>query len=385
MEKSFVTKLRFFMFLTSASSACFGPFLPVYYSSRKLTFAEMGIAFAINSIIGVAIQPLWGYISDKYLNKKKTLLIALIFNMIAVLAFTKAGSFGVILALLIVNGTFMCGIGPITDAYVFDVVDEKEGLSYSSFRFMSSAAWGVTNLILGFFIRAYGIDESFIIYDILAAGALIILFNMKYEGKKALKKVEIHDVKKVLKNGKLILFFLTIFLMNAAFIGGVNYMNELIKFTHGDVAKLGTVWFVTCTFEVASFIIASKLIRKIGMMKVYSISILVYGSKFILDFVFKNADYIIAVQVMEGIAFTLFITSSLEYLNFRTETKIRATAMSIYAAAGGLGAFSASLVGGFLLNMINPSQLYLLFGLLCFISFVGAVMLEPRRVLKEGL
>jgi MFS family permease len=82
---------------------------------------------------------------------------------------------------------------------------------------------------------------------------------------------------------------------------------------------------------------------------------------------------IIAVQVFEGIAFTLFITSTLEYLNNKTDGKVRATAMSIYAAAGGLGAFSSSLVGGMLLNCISPSQLYLTFGVLCFVSLLFAL------------
>jgi MFS family permease len=379
MEKGFVLKLRLFMFLTAASSACFGPFLAVYFDSRDLTFTQIGIAFAINAVIGVMIQPLWGYLSDKHLNKKKTLILALIFNMLAILLFMKAGSFGVILALLIINGIFLCAVGPITDAYVFDAIEENKKLSYSGFRFMSSAAWGVTNLILGYFIRNYGIDSTFIIYDILASFALILLFTMKFEGKQSIKKSESFDVSLILKDKKLILLFITVFLMNAAFIGGVNYMNELINFTKGDVAKLGTVWFVTCIFEVSAFFYANKLIRRFGIINVYIAAIFVYGFKFLVDYLLKDANIIIAFQVLEGVAFTLFITSSLEYLNQKTEAKVRATAMSIYAAAGGFGAFSASLLGGMFLNWVNPSQLYGVFGLVCFVAMFFAMLLIPKK------
>jgi predicted MFS family arabinose efflux permease len=204
---------------------------------------------------------------------------------------------------------------------------------------------------------------------------------MKYEGKKSLSRIEFGDVKVILGNPCLIVFFLTIFLMNAAFIGGVNYMNELVKFTHGDVSKLGMVWFVTCSFEVITFLFAFKIIKRLGELKTYWISILIYGSKFVLDFIFKNANFIIAIQVFEGIAFTLFITSTLEFLNKRTDAKVRATAMSVYAAAGGLGAFTSSLIGGILLNYINPAQLYIIFGILCFASFLFALGLSSRRVL----
>jgi MFS family permease len=382
VEKRLVLKLQLFMFVMSAGSACFGPFLPVYFNTRNLTYTQIGIAFAVSAIIGVVFQPVWGYISDRYLNKKKTLLVTILVNMIVIIFFMTANSFGVIISLIVLNNMFMCSIGPVTDAFVFDVIEESKGLSYSNFRFMSSAAWGLTNLILGFVIKARGVDFAFIIYEVLALLGMILLMRMRFEGKQSINKIELRDIKVILGNPRLLIFFLTIFLMNAAFIGGVNYMNELVKFTHGDVSKLGMVWFVTCSFEVITFYFAFKFIKKYGELKTYWISIFIYGSKFILDFIFKNANLIIAVQVFEGIAFTLFITSTLEYLNSKTDGKVRATAMSIYAAAGGLGAFSSSLIGGMLLNSISPSQLYLILGVLCFASLLFALGLDSGKALS---
>lgn len=376
MDRGLILKLQFFMFVISASNACFSPFLPVYFNSRNLNFTEIGIAFSVSAIIGVVFQPIWGYISDKYLNKKNTLFVTIIANIIVIIFFIKVRNFSSIIFLIILNNIFMCGIGPITDAYTFDVIEEREGLSYSNFRFMSSAAWAITNLVLGYVIRARGVDCAFIIYAILSLIGLILLTSMKYAGKKSLRKIELKDVGHILKDNRMKIFFITVFLMNAAFIAGVNYMNELIKFTKGDVSKLGMVWFVTCTFEVTTFFFAVKLIKKLGVINVYLISIAVYGLKFIIDYILKNTDYIITFQALEGIAFTLFITSSLEYLNDRTEAQVRATAMSIYAAFGGFGAFSSSLIGGILLNSINPSKLYGIFGITCFVCLLFGMILK---------
>jgi MFS family permease len=367
------------MFLTSAASACYNPFLPVYFNDRKFSFNQMGIAFAISAIIGVAAQPVWGYISDKYLNKRKSIIIALVINMIIILSFIAAKSFGMIIVLIVINMIFMSGIAPPTDAYIYDIVEERGDINYSNIRFMASAAWGLSNLILGYFIRRYGINYTFILYDIAASAGLFVILGMKYEGKKSHNKIEVKDIKVLFKDAGLMLFFLTVFLMNAALIGGVNYMNELVRFNNGDVSKLGMVWFVTCTFEVLTFYVAVKLIKRYGILKIYFISILIYGFKFIIDFVLKNANYIIAFQALEGIAFTLFLTSSLEYLNRNTDANIRATAMSLYAAVGGFGAFTTSLLGGMLLNVINPSRLYGFFGILCFVSFVCATGLRNKR------
>lgn len=378
MEKGIVLRLQLFIFTLSASNACFSPFLPVYFSSRNLTYSEIGAAFAISAIIGVLFQPLWGYISDKHLNKRRTLFVTMLINMVIILFFMKAVHFQLIISLIIINNIFMCGIGPIMDAYTFDVIEEREGLNYSKFRVMASAGYAVTNLILGYIIKAFGINISFVIYEVLALGGFLLLLTMKYEGKRSLRKIEIKDIGVILSGYKQKAFFITVFLMNAALIGGVNYMNELINFTKGDVSKLGLVWFVTCVFEVITFFVAVKLMKKYGIVQIYMMSLFIYGSKFILDYLVSNANFIIAIQVFEGIAFTLFITSSLEYLNENTDAEVRATAMSIYAAFGGFGAFSSSLLGGAMLYRINPSELYGIFGILSFLSLLCSMFLKVK-------
>jgi MFS transporter, PPP family, 3-phenylpropionic acid transporter len=265
------------------------------------------------------------------------------------------------------------------------VIEESEGLNYSKFRIMASAAYALTNLILGYVIKFYGINISFVIYEVIIFLALSFVLTMKYEGKKSLQKIELKDVGIILRGKGLRILFFTVFLMNAAFIGGVNFMNELILFTKGDVAKLGMNWFVTCIFEVGTFFAVVKLMKKFGVVSVYLFSTVIYGVKFLLNFIIRDANLIIIMQFLEGIAFTLFITSSMEYLNRNTESKVRATAMSIYAAAGGLGAFSASLFGGMLLNQINPSELYGIFGLLCFAAFIFGLALRPKGAKLQGI
>jgi PPP family 3-phenylpropionic acid transporter len=304
--------------------------------------------------------------------------------MIIISFFIKASSFSAVITLIIFNNMFMSGIAPIIDAYTFDVIEERQCISYSNFRFMASAAWGITNLILGYVIKEYGINSSIILYEILAASGLLLLYRMKYAGRQSHQKVEFRDIKLIFKNKKLMLFFFTIFLMNSAFVGGVNYMNELVKYAGGDVSKLGIVWFVTCTFEVLTFFVTVRLISKFGVVNIYIFSIIVYGSKFILDFIVRNATFIIAIQVLEGVAFTLFIASTLEYLSIKTDAKVRATAMSTYAASGGLGAFSSSLAGGILLNKINPSQLYGILGVLCFAALIFVVVMEKTNNAYDG-
>lgn len=376
MKSNFTLKLQLFTFIIFAGNACFFPFQAVYFSDRKLSYTEIGIAFAIGALTSMLIQPVWGYLSDKYINKRKTLFITITASLLLIPLFIKADGFTLVLLLNIMTNAFLCGIYPLLDAYTFDYIGNNRQLSYSHFRFAASAGYAVANLILGYIVNSYGINYAFMIYEFLAVAGLVLLFSMKFEGMRNVEKIQVGEVAGILKEPRLLVFFATTFLMNAAFIGGVNYMNELIRYTGGDVSNLGMVWFTTCTFEVITFTFANKLMNRFGVINVYRLSMLLFGCKLVLDFVLNKAVLIVAAQALEGVSFTLFIASSMEYLNTNARPQLRASMMSINAAFGGLGTFTASLLGGMLLNIVNASQLYGILSLVCFLSLTISLIFK---------
>lgn len=382
-ERGHMLRLQLVYLFLYMGNACFNPFLPIYFHSRNLTYTEIGIVFAVNSIIAVFFQPIWGYLTDKYLNKRKTIIISLCINIIVMIFFVKAQSFSIIMLLFIVNTMFVCAAFPILDAFTYDYVDEHKGLQYSNFRFMASFGYAISNLALGYIIKSNGIDFAITLYEILTLVGLLLLISFKFKARKSEQKISFSDIKLILLNRKLQIFFISIFLMNAALMAGMNYMSELITHTGGDVSNLGMGWFITCTLEVITFYFASKLIRKFGAINVYCIAIILYGTKLGIDFLCTNYVYILGIQVIEGVAFTLYLTSSLEYLNKNTPSEIRASAMTIYAAIGGLGTFTASLLAGIMLNKINASQLFGIFSIVTFVSLGFAIIIRERNVVYD--
>jgi MFS transporter, PPP family, 3-phenylpropionic acid transporter len=382
-DRKHMLRLQLVFLFLYMGDACFSPFLPDYFHRRNLTFTEIGIEFAVNSMIGVLFRPIWGYLTDRFLNKRKTMVISLCSNILVMIFFVKAQSFSFVMLLFIINTMFVCAAFPILDAFTYDYVDEHKELHYSNFRFMASFGYAIANLALGYVIKNKGIDFAIILYEILTIVGLLFFYSFKFEGRKSKEKISFSDIKLLLLNRKLQIFFITIFLMNAALMAGMNYMNELITHTGGDVSNLGMVWFITCIFEVVTFYFASKLIKKFGTINVFCIAIILYGTKLGVDFLCTSYVYIIAIQVIEGIAFTLYLTSSLEYLNKNTSPEIRASAMTIYAAVGGLGTFTASLFAGIMLNKINASQLYGIFSIITFVSLGFAIIIRERNMIND--
>ena len=381
LERRLAVKLQMMILLVYASNACFFAFQPVYFSDRRLSFTQIGIAFAVGSLVSIVALPIWGYLSDRVLNKKKTLLATILPSILLVLMFITLDNFFGIILLVAINGLFIYGIYPIIDAYTFDVIELNQKMGFAHFRVMASIGYGLANLALGFAIKFLGINVSFIAYALLSGLCLLLLLTTKFEGKKHFTKVDFKMLGQSLRSVHIVVLLITVFLMNAAFMGGVNYMNELIKFTGGDVSNLGMAWFITCMVEVGTFYFTNKLIRRIGVVNVYIISTFIYAIKFALDFFLKTPELILSVQVLEGIAFTLFITSSLIYLNENTRPEARASMMSICGAFGGFGCLTAGLFGGILLNVVNPSQLYGIFALVCLTATLLAFLLRRKASL----
>lgn len=379
MEGKFTYKLLLLIFILYAANACYYPFQPVYFNSRELTFTQIGIAFAVSALVGMLFQPFWGYISDKYLNKRKTLLILVSISLPVMAFFILADSFPAVIALIIANNMFLCGVYPVLDAYIFDVIETRPDLSYPHFRFMASAAFAVTNLAMGYLIKQLGTDVIFIFYEALSLAGLFLLFHMKFDGTRSTTRIQLVDLGKTLGNAELVVFFLSVFLVTTCYGIGGSYMNELLKFGHGDVSNLGMVWFVTCVFEVMTFSIVGRLIKKLGVLPIYSISIVLLFLKLCLNFLFTEPFLIISLQALEGISYTLFITASLEFLNGKVGQELRSSAMSLFGAMAGLGNFTAGLSGGMLLNHVNPPQLFGILAVVCLMAFLVSRFIRSKK------
>lgn len=368
MKKQEIIKLQIIVFLIYSGYACIGSYPAVFYSERNLSYSQMGLAFAVGSLVGTIFQPLWGYISDRYLNKKFTLVITLGFSAFFAFQMIFAFNFLSIILLVMASYVFIPSISPLSDAYILDAVETNKTLNYSKFKFFGSFGFAISNLSVGFIVKELGTNYIYITFALVLFTAMMLALTMRDFRPKSEVKINLTDIKLIFADKNLNLFFISLFLMSFTVIGSVSFMNELMKYMGGDVTNLGTMWFFTCVIEMGVYFVINRLIRKLGVLNVFYISTIVFALKCFLFIVYRNPYYLMTVQLLEGIGFTLYIVSSVEYVNSRVLPSLRSTAMSIYGLCGGLGVFVSGLIGGFLLNFLNAAQLFLVFGGICIMA-----------------
>ena len=376
-ERSLNARLNILYFVFYAALAGYYPFLTVYMVERGLNYTEIGIAYAATALISVVVQPVWGYFTDKYSTKKKILLVTMLISSIIINSFVFIRGFGMVISAMIILIIFQSPMGSILDAYTYEIIEVHKGIQFGRIRLMGSAGYAVFSLLIGMLIKATNINSSFYIYFIMLITGIFVINSIKFKGKSRSQKLNISDLRELLKNKSFILFLFSICLMGTALGVNGSYISVLIEKTGGNVANLGMLWFMLAISELPAFFFGGKLLKKYSELDVFIFAIMVYMARFFLGGSCTNYKQVMLLQLLQGISFPLYLMASLQYLNKIVPSKMRTSSMTLYAAfGGGLGGFIGNIIGGKLLDMIS---VFLLFK---FLSIIMVVALLVVLILK---
>ena len=366
--------LYFALFGTMAS---YYPFLPLYLESRNLSYTQIGIVFALNSLVGIIAQPIWGYITDKRLTKKKTLFIASIFCAVLIFNFLAAHSFLYIIASIVMLMIFQSITSPMTDAYSYEVMEQTNAFSFGQVRLMGSIGFALVSVALGKVIQLTDLRASFLLFSLLFIINAYLVYGIKYGGKANIKRPSIKDVLDTIKQFKFMVFVFSVLLANIALGANSSYISVLVKETGGSVAILGFVWFVIAICEIPAFFFGSHLQKRFGELNIYLWAIGLYVLRFFLCSIEQSYLSIIAIQ---SVTFPLYLLGAMQYLYKIIPEHIKASGITILSSLGfGLGGFIGNLGGGMLLESYGVYFLYRVLSVFCVLSLLVGIYLKSQE------
>lgn len=370
-------KLYLLYLIVFGSLACFSPFLTPYFLDRGLSYSQIGILFAIYSLVGVFAQPFWGIITDKYASKKTTLIITMTISGILAVGFIVSNGFYSILITIAAFMFFQSSIISVCDANTYDLIDVYRDIQYGRTRLMGSIGYALTALILGIVIKFTNINVPFLVYSIFIIIGLVMLNNIKVKNRRTGSSINISDIVSIVKNKRFILISISALLANAAFGSNGSYVAVLVQETGGDIANIGMLWFIVAMSELPGLFFESRIIKKYGVINIYIVGIALYILRFFVNSLCTSYQAVLVVQLLQGITFPLYLISTLQYVISIVPPETRTTALTVFAAiTGGIGGFIGNIGGGFLLQKIGVFQLYRVFAVLCGLSLLIGLLLK---------
>jgi MFS family permease len=378
--------LIFLYFLGYGSLACYFPFLAVYFQSRGLSYIQSGFAFSLSSLVSIGAQPLWGYVTDKYLNKRLVILINMLACSVIIFLYVFAYGFIPVMLSVFLLIFFQSSVMSIADALCYEISGKVPQVTYGQIRLVGSVGFAVLSLVLGALIERFGININFYIYSALFILAAVFLFDIRFKGEANIVRPSGKDILEVLKNYKFIVFVFSIMLLNIATGAHSSYVPTLIEATGGDVGKLGFVWFAQAMSEIPIFYFGSRLVSKYSELNLYIAALVLYIIRLFLSSISPNYYFAIAVQLMQGVTFPLYMVSAMHYVNVVVPEKVRASGITLLSALGfGLGSLIGNFGGGFVLQYSNPFFLYKLLTIICALALAVALILKAKtKAVIEG-
>ncbi|QCX34493.1 MFS transporter [Caloramator sp. E03] len=376
-------KLKFLYIFVCAAIACFMPFLTFHFQQKGFSYTQIGIALAVYSIVGVIVQPIWGFITDKYLNKRISLIITMLLSSLTIYIFIFAKGFYFILISMILVLIFQSSVMPLSDAYTYEIIGQHKQIQYGKIRLMGSIGYGVTALCIGQAVKVIGINSAFILFSIVMLLGAAMAFSIKFKGKNIQEKINASDIANLIKDKKLLIFYIMVIIVNISLGCNNTYITILIQKTGGDVSKLGLLWFVMAISETPILFFGNRLLKKFNDLNLFILAIIFFALRYFLDSISPSYIFVIAVQIMHALTFPLFLLAALNYLNRKTNPKMKTTATTVYFASSGIGAFVGNIVGGMLLEHITVFTLFKIISIFSVLCLALGVKLKKINLFED--
>jgi MFS transporter, PPP family, 3-phenylpropionic acid transporter len=376
-------KLSFLYAAIFGGIACFNPFLTVYFQQKGLSYTQIGISYAVLSITAVITQPIWGFVTDKYSNKRTTLIIITLASSILIYNLVFAKSFYyIMLGILLITVVQSSNI-PIGDAYTYEIMDTHKNIQYGRVRLVGSIGFAMVTLLLGQIIKNKGINSAYYLYSIIMLLEAILLFNIKFKDKGTKKKISLYDGTALLKDIRFSVFLLSVVIINISLGANGSYIAVLMQKTGGDVSKLGLLWCILALSELPILFFGNKILNKFGELNIYFLGIMLYGLRYFVCSVSTSYVPVLIIQTMQGLTYIFYMISAFQYINNIVPAKMRTTAMTLYSAVCGVGGLIGNMGGGVLLEHISIFMLYKIISLICIADLAVVLILKKLNSVKN--
>jgi len=302
------------------------------------------IAMTAMSIIVMLVQPIYGYICDKYLSDKKlsVLLLALAVICYLLLPFSLAsGNKPIVLINMIgitITGTQVCGL---LDAWIVGLKQEFQSVNYGLMRGTGSLAYALSAQVAGTVTVAFGhnarlwLGGGFFIIAVFVALSFRSARRIRQAGgdENKIHQLGGREAFKLIFSSKqyCLLLGVSFFLLLNNF-AMTTLLQLLIRDFGGTTAQIGTASAVMAASEAPLMFLMAFIMKKAGFKKMLVFCSAAYAIRMFITASVGTVNGLICVQLLQGLTYAVLVPVSMNYLSQILDERVRSTAVTTYNA-----------------------------------------------------
>jgi len=326
-------------------------------------------AMTAMSIIVMLVQPICGYISDKYLSDKKlsVLLLALAVVCYLLLPFSLASESKPIVLInmigITISGTQVNGL---LDAWIVGLKQEFHSINYGLIRGTGSLAYALSAQIAGALTTAFGhnarlwLGAGFFIIAVFVASSFRSARRIGQTGdaEKTIRQLGGREAFKLIFSSKQYCLLLGVsFSLLLSCTAMTTLIQLLIRDFGGTTAQIGTATAVMAASEVPLMFMMAFIMKKVSFKKLLLFCSAVYAFRMFITASVGTVNGLIYVQLLQGFTYAVLVPVSMNYFSQILDERVRSTAITTYTAiTTSLTGILGNLITSALLSTGFPAQ-----------------------------
>jgi len=384
--------MRWLRALYMSNGLAFGSlygFIPVLLQSKGFDPALIGVTTSLGSMAYTMALPAWGHVGDIVSGPRRTLQMACI--PAAVFALGLSAPFPV-WAIIVCQVVLSAGGGPamaLTDAMAVPVL-ENASRQYARLRLLTSIAAAASSIACGLVYGAVGYLAAPVIY-LGAMAATFVSAQRVPHGRDSERRRQARalrdgrEVQAVPERGRLgsvgeafkinprlVAVFVSVTCVFFGIMASGTYITLRISDLGGGPVEVGFVTGIGSAAEIPGLVIAGLLVARLGARWVLAASSVGFAACMLSWIVLVDAGPILATRFLSGIFFSGVFVSYVLTVATMLPARLQSTGQTLMqAAAFGISAILANLIGGILYGAVGPLGV---FGVGAVIAVIGGAI-----------
>ncbi|MFE4712760.1 MULTISPECIES: MFS transporter [unclassified Paenibacillus] len=357
--------LSSYYFLYYLAMSVLMPYTSLYFSERGFSFTAVGLILSLWALVSVVAQPVMGLINDRLGNPKQIMLLSSILAAVLGFGFNLMEGLTGIIVLSLFFAWFQSSVGPVGDALAVEIAS-RDGFSFGNVRLFGALSYAIGTFTTGILYERFGYSHIFVYYLVISMIVCVTILFLPTTKVSRRKVTLFGQMGEVVRNKPFMIFVVTSTLMMMSASINLNFLPLYFKEMGFNKSWIGSAFAIAAIIEVPMFWVATRLSKAIGRYPLLCLAAAIYGSQYLVMFLFSNVSLTLAVQLLNGVAFAFAAGTAVEVVQSYATEGTKATLQTVYAAVTwGLGGIVGNAVGGVVTDHLGAKFLYLILFCLC--------------------
>ncbi|MGE0486672.1 MAG: MFS transporter [Gammaproteobacteria bacterium] len=366
-----VAAMAAFWFLYMAGLGVVFPYLSLYFRDDVgLSGSQLGLAMAMNPLMGILVSPLWGQWADRTGRRRGALFVLAAGAAVGYLLVPRATGFPALLLCLAFLSAFAAPAMAVASSLSFAVLGRGGAARFGRVR-----VWGTVGylaMILAFpALLAWTEDDAagaarplaliFPIAAMLCLGSALVLVRVPATAAIAVRARR-EDVGTLLRRPSYRRLLVLALLAFGLLAGPIMLFPVFVTARGGEVETVSHLWIPMLLLEIPLIWFAGAGLRRLGARGLIAAGIALDGARWLATALAPAMSWIFGIQLLHGAVVVGLIIGMQLYVEGEVPEHLRVTGQTLLGTMMSTGAVLSHLWAGAALERFGAAAPYLIAG-----------------------